>query len=153
MNLDNSACAEAQMMIRKPVSQVFQSMIDPAITTNFWFTKSSGKLVANQKVTWTWEMYNFSTEAEIIEIIENEKIVFNWGKEPRTVEFTFKSLSEHSTYVVVKEYGYTETGDNLLSAIKDSTGGFTTVLDGMKAFLEHGINLNLIADKFPQGIN
>jgi len=32
----------------------------------------------------------------------------------------------------------------------DSTGGFTTVLDGAKAWLEHNINLNLIMDKFPK---
>ncbi|SJN17484.1 hypothetical protein FM120_00535 [Sphingobacterium faecium PCAi_F2.5] len=34
----------------------------------------------------------------------------------------------------------------------DSTGGFTTVLDGCKAYLEHGIDLNLIADKFPKQV-
>jgi len=39
-----------------------------------------------------------------------------------------------------------------LAVIKDSTGGFTTVLDGLKAFLEHNINLNLIADKFPKEV-
>jgi uncharacterized protein YndB with AHSA1/START domain len=30
---------ECQMMIRKSISEVFQSFIDPAITTKFWFTK------------------------------------------------------------------------------------------------------------------
>jgi len=38
---------ETQMMIRKPVSTVFQAFIDPAITTHFWFTKSSEN--------WKWE--------------------------------------------------------------------------------------------------
>ncbi|POY39409.1 polyketide cyclase [Solitalea longa] len=136
------------MLIRKPSSIVFNAMIDPDQTTNFWFTKSSGKLEAGKTVTWTWEMYNVSTEVEVKEIIENEKIVFKWNE--RTVEFIFKSLSNGFTYVVVTESGYKETGSALLGAIKDSTGGFTTVLDGMKAFLEHGINLNLIADKFPK---
>jgi hypothetical protein len=37
--------------------------------------------------------------------------------------------------------------------IKDNTGGFTTVLDGLKAFLEHNINLNLIMDKFPKEVS
>lgn len=32
--------------------------------------------------------------------------------------------------------------------IVDTTGGFTTVLDGLKAYLEHGIKLNLVEDKF-----
>lgn len=53
------------------------------------------------------------------------------------------------TYVVIKNYGFAQTGDDLMREVIDSTGGFTTVLDGAKAFLEHGIKLNLIADKFP----
>lgn len=39
-----------------------------------------------------------------------------------------------------------------MEIIKDSTGGFTTVLDGLKAFLEYNINLNLIADKYPKEV-
>jgi len=31
-------------------------------------------------------------------------------------------------------------------------GGFTTVLDGAKAWLEHNIHLNLITDKYPKGL-
>ena len=31
----------------------------------------------------------------------------------------------------------------------ESTEGFTLVLAGLKAFLEHDLRLNLIADKFP----
>jgi hypothetical protein len=45
-----------------------------------------------------------------------------------------------------------ETGDELLAVIKRSTGGFTVLLDGLKAYMEHNINLNLIADKFPQEV-
>jgi hypothetical protein len=41
----------------------------------------------------------------------------------------------------------------LLAVIKDSTGGFTTVLDGLKAYLEYNIQLNLIGDKYPKEIS
>ncbi|NEU09177.1 polyketide cyclase [Flavihumibacter sp. R14] len=141
------------MQIRKPAAEVFNAFIDPAITTNFWFTKSSGKLEIGKDVKWEWEMYNVSATVATKEIVPNEKIVFEWGEpERRTVEFSFKSLSDGSTYVTAKEYGYRETGDALIAAIKDSTGGFTTVLDGLKAWLEHGINLNLIGDKFPKEV-
>jgi uncharacterized protein (DUF2249 family) len=34
----------------------------------------------------------------------------------------------------------------------DSTGGFSFVLAGVKAFLEHGIELNLIADHAPDAL-
>ena len=70
----------------------------------------------------------------------------------KTVEFNFKELDDESTFVTVTESGYNKKGDELIATIKDSTGGFTTVLDGLKAFLEHRINLNLIADKFPKEV-
>lgn len=52
--------------------------------------------------------------------------------------------------MVIRNYGFQDTGQELIAALMDNTGGFTTVLDGLKAYLEHGIQLNLIADKFPQ---
>ena len=148
----NLKCAEAQMLIRKPVEEVFEAFINPEITKNFWFTKGSGRLEVNKKVTWEWEMYNVSTTVVAKEILQNKKILFEWDEPSKTVEFNFKTLSDSSTYVTVTECGYSETGDELLAAIKDSTGGFTIVLDGLKAFLEHNINLNLIADKFPKEV-
>ena len=36
----------AAMLIRRPASEVFEAFVDPDITTKFWFTKSSGRLVA-----------------------------------------------------------------------------------------------------------
>ena len=63
-------------------------------------------------------------------------IVFQWGEAPRrTVEFHFKPLSDGSAYVFAKEYGYQETGDDFIAAIKNSTGGFTTVLDGLMCWM------------------
>ncbi len=54
---------------------------------------------------------------------------------------------------MIRNYGFNLTGDELIDAIKDNTGGFTTVLDGLKAYLEHNINLNLIADKYPKEVS
>jgi hypothetical protein len=62
-------------------------------------------------------------------------------------------LTDETTYVIIKNYGFKEEGDDLIQIIKDSTGGFTTVLDGMKAFLEHNLKLNLITDKFPKEVS
>jgi len=140
------------MLIRKPVEEVFEAFINPAITKNFWFTKGSDRLEVGKKVTWHWEMYNVSTTVVAKEILRDQKILFEWGEPSKTVEFKFTELDDDVTFVTVSEYGYDKTGDELLAAIKDSTAGFTTVLDGLKAFLEHRINLNLIADKFPKEV-
>ena len=141
---------ECQMMIRKPVSEVFEAFIDPAITTKFWFTKSSGKLEKGKTITWEWEMYGVSAEVKVVDVLPSERITIEWDNPSTTVEFEFSKLSDQHTYVVIKNYGFHQTGDELLKALRDNTGGFTTVLDGLKAYLEHGIELNLIGDKFPQ---
>ena len=147
--MKNIPTVETQMLIRKPAAEVFQAFIDPAITTNFWFTKSSGPLEAGKTIQWEWEMYHVSSTVFVKEIIPNQKIVMEWGNPVTTVEYEFTSSTDDTTYVVIKNYGFHQTGDDLINIIKDSTGGFTTVLDGLKAYLEHDIKLNLIADKFP----
>lgn len=150
MSAKNKPMVEAQMLIRKPAADVFQAFIDPAVATHFWFTKSSGKLKEGKTVTWEWEMYGVSTEVTVKNIVKNKKINIEWGDTATTVEFEFNKFSEDATYVIIKSYGFREKGAELIEVIKDNTGGFTTVLDGLKAFLEHDINLNLIADKYPQ---
>jgi uncharacterized protein YndB with AHSA1/START domain len=140
---------ETKMLIRHPVEEVFQAIIDPEITTNFWFTKSTGILESGKTVTWEWEMYNASAEVKVIEIIPNEKISIKWGTPETAVDFEFMRVKDNNTYVTIKNYGFQSTGNELIEAIKDSTGGFTSLLDGLKAFLEHGIQLNLVADKYP----
>ena len=147
------ATVETQMLIRKPVSQVFQAFIDPAITTNFWFTKSSGKLEVGKTVKWEWEMYGITTNVLTKRIIADKLISTEWGDPATIVDYGFTALTAETTYVVIKNYGFKETGNDLIQVIKDSTGGFTTVLDGLKAYLEHNIRLNLIADKFPKEVS
>jgi uncharacterized protein YndB with AHSA1/START domain len=148
-HMNNASTAEAKMMIRKPVSIVFQAFVDPAVTTNFWFTKSNGILEEGKTITWEWEMFALSVKVMVKRIEQDKKISIEWGDPATMVDFEFNALTEDTTYVVIKNYGFTQRGDELLEVIKDSTGGFTTVIDGMKAYLEHGIRLNLISDKFP----
>ena len=149
----NIPTVETQMLIRRPVSQVFKAFIDPTITTNFWFTKSSGPLEVGNTITWKWEMYGVSTKVFVKEIIPDKLIATQWGEPATSVDYEFTSIAEDKTYVVIRNYGFQETGDDLLEVIRDSTGGFTTVLDGLKAYLEYNIQLNLIEDKYPKEIS
>jgi hypothetical protein len=36
--------------------------------------------------------------------------------------------------------------------VTDSTQGFSLVLSGLKALLEHDVKLNLVADRYPKGV-
>lgn len=140
---------ETQMLIRRPSAEVFNAFIDPEITTRFWFTRSNGKLEEGKTITWHWEMYGVSDEVQVKEIKPNQKISITWGNPVSTVDFLFEEMPAHSTYVTIKNYDLPYDGEQLIEQIKDLTGGFTTVLDGAKAWLEHHIKLHLIEDKFP----
>jgi len=146
--MESKIFVQAQMLIRKPIHEVFEAFINPEITTNFWFTKSTGKLEEGKTIIWEWEMYNAKSEVKVLQIIPNQLIKTEWGLFSNNVDYEFKEMQK-GTLVIIKSYGYSEKGDELLSVINDNTGGFTTVLDGCKEYLEHGINLKLIEDKFP----
>ena len=36
--------ATAQMLIRRPISVVFDAFVEPAITSRFWFSRGGGRL-------------------------------------------------------------------------------------------------------------
>lgn len=143
--------AQTEMLMRRPVGEVFEAFIDPSITTNFWFTKSSGRLETGHEIRWDWEMYGASTSVVAKTIEPNKRIVIEWdGYSGRTmVEWKFSARDDATTYVVITESGWTGNGDELVKYVGESTQGFTWTLAGLKAFLEHGIRLNLVADKNP----
>ena len=142
------------MLIRKPIAEVFEAFINPEITTKFWFTKSSGRLEVGKQVTWTWEMYDVSTQVNVKEIEHHKRILIDWpyGDVPTAVEWIFTPYGDDATYVTITNSGFKGDGDKVVNDALDSKGGFTWVLAGLKAFLEHGIQLNLIADAFPKGL-
>jgi len=145
--------ARTGMLIRRPVAEVFSAFIDPEITTRFWFTRSSGRLEAGKRVEWEWEMYGVSTQVAVKSIETDRRIVIEWdGYSGRTtVEWKFASLQEDATFVSITESGWTGDADDLVGYVSNSTQGFTWTLAGLKALLEHGIRLNLVTDRFPNG--
>jgi uncharacterized protein YndB with AHSA1/START domain len=68
-----SPAAKTAMLIRRPVAEVFQAFIDPAVTTKFWFTRSTGRLEAGKQVEWIWEMYDKSTRVVVRTIDPNRR--------------------------------------------------------------------------------
>ena len=152
LQLTQIPVAKAEMLIRKPVAEVFEAFMNPEITTRFWFTKSSGRLEAGKQVTWTWEMYNASSQVTVKDVEQNKRILIEWSGygSPNTVEWIFTPYGNDATFVSITNSGFSGDGDELVKQALDSTGGFTWVLAGLKAYLEHNIMLNLIADRFPK---
>ena len=146
--------AKSEMLIRKPPAQVFEAFVDPEITRKFWFTKSTGRLETGKHVVWTWEMYDHSIDVNVKEIEANKRILIEWGNygSMTAVEWIFTPYENESTYVTITNSGFHGDGDKVVRDALDSKGGFTWVLAGLKALLEHNVDLNAIADAFPKGL-
>jgi uncharacterized protein YndB with AHSA1/START domain len=146
---------KTQMLIRKPVREVFEAFVDPAITTKFWFTRSSGRVEPGADIQWDWEMYHVSAKVSVKEVEQNSRIVLEWGDEESgftTVEWRFFPWKDDTTFVTITENGFSGDGDQIVARAIGSMGGFSFVLAAAKAFLEHNIVLTLTADHAPEGV-
>lgn len=149
MEVKNRPVAKAELLIRRPVEEVFGAFVDPDVITKFWFDASSGRLESGKTVLWRWDMCDASVEVRVKAIEHNERILIEWGNgSPTTVEWSFTPRSAHTTYVSVVNSGFSGSGDEIVHQALDSTGGFALVLAAAKAYLEHGIALNIVADRF-----
>jgi uncharacterized protein YndB with AHSA1/START domain len=146
---------EVSTLIRRPAAEVFAAFVNPAVTTRFWFTKSSGRLEAGKEVTWTWEMYDASAPVTVKALEPNRRIEIEWpgANGPNTVEWSFTEMADDSTFVEITNSGFSGEPDAVVAEALDSTEGFTLVLAGLKALLEHGIELNLVGDRYPAGLD
>lgn len=133
------------MLIRKPAEEVFEAFVDPAITTKFWFTKSSGKLEPGKHIKWEWEMFGVADTLYVKEIELNKRILIEWS-DGTQVEWIFTPLPDNGTFVTIINSGFKGDGDEIVYQAIDSMGGYTMILCAIKALLEHNVNLNVVID-------
>src|SRR5437899_1627456 len=105
--------AKAEMLIRKPVAEVFEAFVNPAITSKFWFTKGSGRLDAERQIQWDWEMYGFSIQVKVKAVEKNARILIEWPGEiaPTTVEWLFTARPDGTTFVSITNSGFSGDAD------------------------------------------
>lgn len=148
MGFKTAPIAKAQMLIRRPAAEVFEAFVDPNITSKFWFTKGSGRVEAGRQLTWDWEMYGASAIAKVTRVEPNRRIQLDWGDEGdlTAVEWLFTARGDGATFVSITNSGFKGNEDEIAAKAIDSTEGFTLVLAGAKAYLEHHLSLRLVAD-------
>ncbi len=145
--------AKTAMLIRRPVNAVFAAFVDPAITTRFWFSSSSGALQPGATVRWEWAMFGAAADVRVMLFEPPRRLVIEWPGKGRenSVEWVFTRHDDDATLVAIRETGFDPAASDVIAQVADATGGFSLVLAGAKAYLEHNIELNLVADRFPDG--
>lgn len=155
LELKQSPVMRTGMLIRRPVEEVFEAFVDPDITTRFWFTRSTGRLETGAQVEWHWEMYGVSAPVNVIAVEPFRRIVIEWPdvNGQTVVEWTFMPRDDGTTFVRITNSGFSGSAKELVQQVVDSTQGFTLVLAGCKALLEHDVQLNLVGDRYPPGLD
>lgn len=120
MTLSTEPIARAQMLIRRPVSEVFEAFVDPALTSRFWFTRGSGRLEPGASVNWHWEMYGVGADVVVRALEPGRRILIEW---PNPVEWVFSPRGDDATFVTITESGFTGTVDEKVALAIDSMGG------------------------------
>jgi uncharacterized protein YndB with AHSA1/START domain len=146
--------AKSEMLIRKPVEDVFEMLVDPERTSKVWFTRGSGRLEAGQRVQWYWDMYGSSVQVEVKAIEPNRRILVDWSAygAPSSIEWLFTPRADGTTFVCITNSGFSGSEEEIVQTAINSTEGFTYLLAALKGFLEHNIQLNFVRDRFPDGI-
>lgn len=151
MALDDQPVAKIELLIRRPVADVFDAFVNPDVITKFWFNRTSGPLVAQKAVTWYWDLYGASTKVRVLALEQDHRIYIEWDVDsdsPSRVEWKFEDRADDGTYVSVVNSGFNRDADDVIDRVADSASGFALVLAAAKAYLEHGIALNIVADRF-----
>jgi len=119
--------------------------------SKFWFTRRDPGLKKGESVKWFVgdDEDAVSFDVYVTEIREPDSIVFEWmGQDgnPTQVSWLFEETKEGDTILTVEESGYSGCGDQIVARALDSTGGFNQVIIAAKALVEHGVELNVVAD-------
>ena len=139
------------MLIRRPVSEVFQAFTEPGVTSWFWFTHADRRLTVGSEATWTWGMYGFTSPVAVTAFEADRRLAVDWGEgEGLThVEWRFSERGPDQTFVEVDHSGFSGDADAKVDAALDGMNGLALVLAGAKIWLAHGIEPRFVVDRMP----
>ena len=143
---------KAEMLIRRPQAEAFNAFVDPAVTTRFWFTRSSGRLEAGKRVRWDWEMFGVGGDVEAKAIEPNTRILIEWPEDGSATEWRFEPRNGDATLVEITYTGTNASGDALVAQATDNMQGYSLLLAGAKFWLEHGLAPKLVVDSKPDNL-
>jgi uncharacterized protein YndB with AHSA1/START domain len=131
------------LRIAKPVTEVYEAIVDPGQMCNYFVQKSSGRMTAGQTVHWTFPEMDASFPVRVLHAEPGSRIAFIWsdldGSET-TVNITLTATADGFSFVEIVE-GEKAASEEGIRWLKSNTEGWANFLACLKAWMEHGINL------------
>lgn len=131
--------AQATLQIQKPISEVFEAIVNPVHLTQYFISESSGRMETSKELTWEFGDFPGKFPVKVIEVQTNQSVSFVWDEET-IVNITLEAQPDNTTVVKVTE-GEKDLNEENLKWLIGNTFGWGNFLDCMKAYLEYGINL------------
>lgn len=143
---------KAALQIQKPISEVFNAIIDPAKMSNYFISQSTGKMEEGKNLVWKFPEFEIEVPVRVGKIEKDKYISYYWenNKQELLVEINLNTHEDNSTVITITEKSMKndEAGINWL---KGNTEGWANFLACLKAYLEYGINLRKGAFDFRKG--
>lgn len=142
--------AKASIRIRRSPSEVFDAFADASLMSKFWFSRRDDGLREGAPSTWSLGTGKeaFSFEVLVRELRRPKRIVIEWENagERTQVRWSMEEGQDGDTILSIEETGFSGSGPITVARVIDSNGGFNQVIVAAKAFIEHGVEVNVVAD-------
>ncbi|MBK7806627.1 MAG: SRPBCC domain-containing protein [Saprospiraceae bacterium] len=130
------------IQIQKPVDVVFEAIVNPDQMSQYFISKSSGKMEEGKSLVWNFPEFDADAPVRVGKIIANELITFYWeiNQVEVDVEIQLQQKPDGSTviHIIEKEMDNNDAG---ITWLKGNTEGWANFLACLKAYMEYGINL------------
>ena len=137
------------IQILKPVNEVFEAIVDPNKMSNYFISRSSGRMETGRQVMWQFPEFDHEFPVRIGKVIKDEYISYYWDVESTEllVEISLTPRGEGSTLVSISE-GSRANDEEGIKWLAGNSAGWANFLACLKAYLEYGINLRIGAFDF-----
>ncbi|PZQ90116.1 MAG: ATPase [Flavobacterium johnsoniae] len=136
------------IQILKPVSEVFEAIVDPEKMANYFIAKGSGRMEEGKEIEWKFPEFDMQFPITVGKIEKDKYASYYWdvNEKKNLVEITLAPFGK-DTVVTVTEKGM-ENNEEGISWLMGNTEGWANFLACLKAYLEYGINLRKGAFEF-----
>lgn len=131
------------IQIQKPVNEVYEAIVDPLKMSNYFISKSSGRMEAGKTLTWEFPEFDTKFPVRIKKAEKDKYISYYWDGQDGTellVEILLDTREHNSTLVTIAEKSM-ENNEAGIKWLKNNTEGWANFLACLKAYVEYGINL------------
>jgi uncharacterized protein YndB with AHSA1/START domain len=126
--------------VLKPVSEVFEAIVDPARMSRYFISGASGPLESGKTVIWEFADVGARVPVDVIEVEDCARIVFEGGSPRTRTTIRLTAESPDVTLVAINESRFPMDEPGVQRAL-GQTAGWTHFLCSLKAYVQYGINV------------